>query len=347
MKHAITIGMDMGDRKHRICFLDEKGEVIETDCVNNTAKALRKRLGGMQSCLVAIEAGTHSAWVSRCIEELGHRVLVGNPRKLRVIWDRDNKDDIRDAEMLARIARFDPKLLYPIRHRGQQAQTDLAIIKSRDMLIKTRSSLVSHCRGIVKSAGARITKCSVETFHSRLPLEMPTELKEALDLVMKTIEELTVRIRYYDKKIELLSTEKYPETHSIRQIRGVGPVTALTFVLTLEDASRFKKSRAVGPYLGLIPKRDQSGDVDKQLGITKAGNAYLRTLLVNCAQYMLGPFGEDCDLRRFGEKLAARGGKNAKKRAVIALARKIAVLMHCLWKTGEEYKKLNYEKNAA
>ena len=337
----------MGDRKHRVCFLDKDGEVFETDSISNTAKALVKRFGGMKPCLVAIEAGTHSAWVSRCLEEMGHRVLVGNPRKLRVIWDRDNKDDIRDAEMLARIARFDPKLLYPIKHRGQQAQTDLAIIKAREILVKSRSSLISHCRGIVKSAGARISKCAAEFFHRRLLLEMPTELKEALDPVMTTIEELTIRIRYYDKKIEVLSTEKYPETHSIRQIRGVGPVTALAFVLTLEDAYRFKNSRAVGPYLGLIPKRDQSGDIDKQLGITKAGNAYLRTLLVNCAQYILGPFGEDCDLRRFGEKLAARGGKNAKKRAVIAVARKVAVLMHYLWKTGDDYKQLLHEKEAA
>jgi transposase len=266
---------------------------------------------------------------------------------LRVIWDSDSKDDVRDAEMLARIARFDPKLLYPIKHRGEEAHCALEVIKARDMLVKTRSSLIAHCRGVVKTFGDRISKCSADAFHHRLELEMPKELREALTPLMVVIEDLTARIRQYDRDIEHLSTEKYPETCSIRQIRGVGPVTALAFVLTLEDASRFKNSRSVGPYLGLVPKRDQSGQTDKQLGITKAGNKYLRSLLVNCAQYMLGPFGETSDMKKFGERLTARGGKNARKRAIIAMARKIAILMHYLWKTGEVYNPLHSEKEAA
>jgi transposase len=262
---------------------------------------------------------------------------VGNPRKLRAIWESDAKDDERDAEMLARIARFDPHLLYPIRHRGRQAQADLAVIKARDMLVKTRSVLIAHARGAVKSVGERISRCSAETFHRRLQEEMPEELCEALEPVRESIEDLTCRIRHYDKQLEELCAEKYPETEGLRAIRGVGPVTALAFVLTLEEPSRFGKSREVGPYLGLTPRKDKSGQTDKQLRITKAGNAYLRRLLVGCAQYMLGPFGADCDLRRFGLKLAARGGKNGKRRAVVAVARKLAVLLHALWKSGERY----------
>lgn len=347
MKRSITVGMDLGDKKHRICVLDHEGNVIETDVVMNTAKAIRKRFGNMEHCLVAIEAGTHSPWISRILEELGHRVLVGNPRKLRVIWDSDNKWDGRDSEMLARIARFDPQLLYPIQHRGKEAQSNLAVIKARDALIKARSSLITHCRGAVKSIGGRISKCSAESFHHRLWSEMPDELQLALSPMIELLADLTARIREFDRQIEVLSKDNYPETQSLRQIKGVGPVTALAFVLTLEEASRFKNSRSVGPYLGLVPKRDQSGETDKQLGITKAGNEYLRSLLVNCAQYMLGPFGEECDLRRFGEKLAARGGKNARKRAIVAMARKIAVLMHHLWKTGDEYKPLLQDSKAA
>jgi transposase len=347
MKRSNTVGMDLGDRKHRMCVLDHQGEVIERNEVNNTAKAILKKFGKLEPCLVAIEAGTHSPWISRILEEIGHRVLVGNPRKLRVIWDSDDKCDDRDSEMLARIARFDPHLLYPIHHRGQEAQMDLAVIKARSALMKSRSALIAHCRGAVKSLGSRISKCSAESFHHRLRTEMPDELRAALCPLIELLADLTARIREFDRQIEMLSTDKYPETHRIRQIRGVGPVTALAFVLTLEDASRFKNSRSVGPYLGLVPKRDQSGDTDKQLGITKAGNEYLRTLLVNCAQYILGPFGEDCDLRRFGERLAVRGGKNAKKKAAVAVARKTAVLMHYLWKTGDEYKPLRLNKNAA
>jgi len=339
--------MDLGDKKHRITVLDGRGNLVETDTVTNTEKAIRKMFGTMGPCLVAIEAGTHSPWISRVLEGLGHKVLVGNPRKLRAIWDSDNKYDDRDSEMLARIARFDPQLLYPIRHRGQDAQVDLAVIKARDTLMKSRSAVISHCRGVVKSFGQRISKCDAGAFHRRLEAEMPEEFRMALSPLVDTLRYLTAQIREYDREIDALCQDKYPETQRMRQIRGVGPVTALTFALTLEDASRFKNSRSVGPYLGLVPKRDQSGETDKQLGITKAGNEYLRSLLVNCAQYILGPFGEDCDLRRFGEKLTARGGKNARKRAIVAIARKTAVLMHYLWKTGDEYKPLLHNKKAA
>lgn len=337
MRKGITIGMDLGDKSHNVCVLDTEGEVKARGSVKNTAKAILKYFKDFEECLVAIEAGTHSGWVSRILKEMGHEVLVANPRKLRAVWDSDEKDDERDAEMLARIARFDPHLLYPITHRGAQAHSDLAVIKARDMMVKTRTMLIAHARGVVKSVGKRIPKCSAASFHIKLHEEMPLELSDALEPMVLTIYELTRTIRDYDELIEKLSKEKYPETEGLRAVRGVGPITALAFVLTLEESSRFDKSRAVGAFLGLTPKRDKSGQVDKQLRITKAGNGYLRRLLVGCAQYILGPFGSDCDLRRFGLKLAKGGGKNAKRRAVIAVARKLSVMMHSLWKTGEEY----------
>jgi transposase len=271
------------------------------------------------------------------LEELGHEVLVGNPRRLRAIWESDEKDDSRDAELLARIARLDRKLLHPIHHRGQRAQCDLAVIKARDMLVKSRSALIAHARGSVKALGERISPCGAETFHKRLQQEMPEDMRPALEPILKSIEELTSRIRHYNRVIEKMGVENYPETKTLRAVAGVGPLTSLAFVLTLEESARFEKSRDVGPYLGLTPKRDQSGQTDKQLAITKAGDALLRRLLVGCAQYILGAFGPDCDLRRFGLQLAARGGKNAKRRAVVAVARKLAVLLHRLWKSGATY----------
>ena len=337
MNEVITVGMDMGDKKHSVCVLDAEGEVQSRDSVTNTGKAIRKYFKDFEPCRIALEAGTHSAWVSRILEEMGHEVLVGNPRKLRAIWDSDDKDDDRDAELLARIARLDPRLMHPIRHRSQEAQTDLSLIKARDMLVKTRATLAAHVRGAVKSVGRRITKCNTECFHVRATEEMPPELEKSLEPVIKSIEEITMRIRHYDNLIEKISADKYPETQVLRAIRGVGPITSLAFVLTLEDAGRFKKSRSVGPFLGLTRKRDQSGETDKQLPITKAGNAHLRRLLVGCAHYILGPFGGDCELRTFGLKLAERGGKNAKKRAVVAVARKLAVLMHHLWTSEAVY----------
>ena len=262
---------------------------------------------------------------------------MGNPRKLRVIWCSKNKSDIRDAEMLARIGRFDPQLMYPIHHRGEQAHNDLELIKGRDILIRVRTQMVNHIRGAVKSMGERIPKCSLECFHKKAPKNISQSLKPAIEPLLETIERLTGQIKEYDKRIAKLSKERYPETARLMQIKGVGPVTSLAFILTLEEPERFKKSRTVGAYLGLTPRRDQSGETDKQLRITKAGDTYLRQLLVNCVHHIMGPFGEESDLREFGMRIASRGGKNARRRAVVAVARKLAVLLHHLWVNGDEY----------
>jgi transposase len=337
MKNRNTIGMDMGDRNHTICTLDPRGKVISRNTVSNTAVALRTCFKKLDPALFAIEAGTHSAWVSRVLEEMGHEVLVGNPRKLRVIWDSDRKDDVRDAEMLARIARFDPELLYPIHHRSRDAQLDLLSINARDLLVKTRSMQITHIRNVVKGFGERISKCSTQSFHKRAREELSGELLEMLEPLLESIEALSAKITQYDKQIEKTCLENYPETKVLRKVQGVGAITALAYVLTLEDPKRFRKSRDVGPFLGLVPKRDQSGSTDKQLSITKAGNSALRRLLVGSAQYILGAFGPDCELREFGLNLAARGGKNAKKRATVAVARKLAVMLHRLWIDEAEY----------
>jgi transposase len=244
---------------------------------------------------------------------------------------------MRDAEMLARIARFDPELMHPIHHRNRECQMDLLHLKARDILVKTRKMQVSHVRGVVKSLGERISKCGADYFARRARAELSTELLDILEPVLVSIEGMDDRIAEYDKKIRTLCIEKYPETESLRSVSGVGPITALAYVLTLEDPKRFRKSRDVGPFLGLVPRRDQSGDVDKQLPISKAGDDALRRLLVGCAQHILGAFGPDCELRTFGLKLAERGGKNAKKRAVVAVARKLAVLLHRLWSDNVVY----------
>ena len=183
-------------------------------------------------------------------------------------------------------------------------------------------------------------KCPARTFHKNAPEHIPEALRPALDPILETIGSLTGRIRDYERQLETLSKKCYPETELLRQVEGVGPLTALTFVLTLEDPYRFEKSRSVGAYLGLVPARDQSGERDPQKRISKEGDEMLRRLLVSGAHYVLGPFGSDSDLRRHGEKIASRGGKNAKKRAVVATARKLSVLLHSLWMSGEVYEPL-------
>jgi len=333
MNEHITIGMDLGDRHHIIVVFDNQGNEIACERIANTKLALRKYFQRYPAATVAVEAGTHSPWISRELEQLGLVVYVGNPRKLRLIWDSHDKSDERDARILAMVCRLEPRLLWPVKHRNAQAYNDLELIKARDMLVQSRSKLINHVRSVVKSHGERLPGCSAASFARRVAQLLPTQLKDALSYLIETIADMSQRIVQLERKIEQLSKQCYPETQVLRQVAGVGPLTALAYVLTIEDPSRFSKSRMVGAYLGLTPRRDQSGASDKQLRISKAGNRYLRKLLVNCAHYILGRFGPDCDLRRFGLAIAARGGKNAKKRAVVAVARKLAVLLHRLWAT--------------
>jgi len=249
------------------------------------------------------------------LEECGHEVLVANSRKLRLIYANKRKTDEVDAENLARLARVDPKLLYPLKHRGEESQAHMAIIRSRQALVDCRTQLVNHVRGAVKSFGHRLPKCPARSFHKRAKeRSIPEALLPALGPILEQIGSLTERIHQYDRKLEEISKESYPETDLLRQVEGIGPLSALAFVLTLEDPHRFERSRSVGAYLGLVPARDQSGDRDPQKRISKEGDEMLRKLLVGSAHYVLGPFGSDSDLRRHGEKIAARGGKNAKKR---------------------------------
>lgn len=335
----ITAGLDLGDRYSYLCLLDtDTGETLLQSRVRTTAEGLCQCLRGEDTMTIALEVGTHSPWVSRLLEDHGHHVLVANPRKTRLIYSSKQKTDKLDAEKLARMARLDPKLLYPMEHRTEQTQAHRAVIQSRDVLVRSRGKLINHLRGTVKSFGARLPGCSAPSFHAKAADAIPDELSDALQDVVDTIATLTEKIRGYDKRIQQMCNEHYPlQTGQLTQIPGVGPLTALSFVLTLEDPARFPNSRAVGAYLGLVPGKDQSGEQDPQQRISKQGDKMLRRLLVSSAHYILGPFGQDCDLRRHGEKLAAQGGKNARKRAAVAVARKLTVLLHHLWVTGEVY----------
>jgi transposase len=333
----LFVGVDLGDKCSHVTVLDQEGELVEEARVPTTQAAFQRKFSALPRSRVAMEVGGHSRWASQLVEDLGHEVLVANARKLRVIYTNPRKGDEADAETLARLARLDPKLLSPIHHRSPQAQVHLSMIRSRDVLVRTRTLLINHVRGTVKASGERLPSCSAHSFHHKMGDSLPEALQPALLPILETVARLTEQINDYDQKIEELCQESYPETQLMRQISGVGPLTALAYVLTLEAPGRFHKSREVGPALGLVPRRDQSGGQDPQLHITRTGDVYLRRLLVVAAQYILGPFGPDCDLRRWGLKVAERGGKNAKKRAVVAVARKLAILMHRLWKTGEAY----------
>jgi transposase len=337
---ARTVGLDLGDRFSHVVVIDAQGQVVEEGRVATREEALRKRFCGGSRMRIAMETGTHSPWVSRVLTDCGHEVIVANSRKLRLIYENPSKDDRVDALYLARLARVEPALLSPVQHRGASAQKDLALLRSRDVLVAARTQLINHVRGLVKSVGSRLPACSAGSFPKRVCEQTPQSLQPALLPVVDEIASLSDRIKALDRQIQVLADESYPQTKRLRQVGGVGPITSLAFVLTLEAAERFAKSRTVGAFLGLVPGRKQSGDKDPERRITKHGDRYVRRLLVNAAHYVLGPFGPDCDLRRFGTRIASRGGKNAKKRAVVAVARKLALLLHHLWRSGEVYEPL-------
>jgi len=335
-----VVGMDLGDKYSVLCTLDEAGEIFEESRIRTTSAGVAARFEHLSACRVVLEAGTHSPWVSRQIESYGHEVIVANPRRVALIYGDHTKSDEIDARTLAKLGRMDPELLSPIRHRGAETLAHRAVLTARTAMVRSRARLIQVARGITKSHGQRLPSCGANGFAGKVKDKIPAELAPALIPLVEIIDDLTRRIRVQDREIERICEETYPDTALLRQIGGVGAVTALRFVLTLEDPYRFTSSRSVASYLGLRPRRSQSGGSDPQMRITKAGDREMRRLLVQSAHYILGPFGKDCDLRRFGERLAARGGKSGKKRAVVAVARKLAVLLHRLWVTGETYEPL-------
>jgi transposase len=335
-----TIGMDLGDKTSRYCVLDQAGDVAGEGSVATTRKALTEKFGRLGRTRIAMEVGTHSPWVSRLLTALGHEVIVANARQVRLISQSTRKDDKLDARMLARLARVDPQLLRPIRHRSEKAQEHLLAIRVRAAMVDARTSLVNAARGFAKASGERLPACDADSLDVETMGALPAGLKERLRPLLEQIESLTAKIKEADQQLEHIARTEYPETRLLRQVSGVGVLIALTFVLTVEDSARFEKSRDVGCYVGLRPKRSESGQSQPELRITKEGDSYLRKMLVQGAHLILGRRGPDTDLKRWGLKLAARGGKNQKKRAVVAVARKLAILLHRLWVTAEVYRPL-------
>ena len=340
--NRLTVGVDLGDQWSNYCILGLGGETLVEGQFRTRKQEVAEFFQALAMSRVVVEVGTHSAWVREIMAGFGHEVLVANPRLMEGSKRRRRKSDRIDAEKLARLGRMDPKSLHPIEHRSTEVREDLVILRARDALVKSRTELINSVRGQVKSMRGRVTGCSSVAFSQKAIAEIPEEVHETLQPLLRLIATLSEEIKTFDQRIEKLAAEKYMQTQLLRQVSGVGPVTALAFVLTLETPLRFARSGDVGPYLGLVPKQEDSGDIQPQLGISKAGDRMLRKLLVGSAHYILGPFGPDTDLRRFGMRLCERGGKNAKKRAAVAVARKLAVLLHRLWASGEVYEPLGH-----
>jgi transposase len=335
-KPAITVGLDLGDRHSHYCLLNEDGEVVEEAKIPTTEKGLRRLFEDEPRQRIAVECGTHSPWVSRLLKKLGHQVIVANARQIPALTGSDSKNDRNDAEYLARFAYADPWLLKPIFHRSVDRQRDLNLIQVRDTLVRARTMIINSLRGLIKSAGGRLPSCSADSFARRVKDSVPAELEDLATPLREQSQKLTDQILQLEKRIEQLA-EKYPEIITLRTVPGVGPLIAAAYMLTLDRPEMLNNSRQAGAFLGLRPRQRQSGDSDPQCRISKNGNRYLRRLLVQGAHYILGRKGPDSALRRWGLCLAGSGSKRGKKRAVVAVARKLAVLLHRLWKTGQSY----------
>ena len=288
----LTVGLDLGDRNSWYCVLDESGRIQLEGRVRTNARALREVFGAMPRSRIALEIGTHSPWISRLLSELGHEVIVANARKVRLIGESRKKDDRLDVQTLSRLARIDPQLLYPVQHRSAQAQADLMMIRARAGLVRARTGLVNTARGLAKSYAERLRGCNVRNMNPEKAEGLSPELRTGLEPLLACIESVSEQIGEYNERIEKLAQDSYPQVALLKQMKGVGTLIALTFLLTLEDPHRFRKSRDVGSYLGLQPGRRNSGQNEPQMHISKEGDPYLRTLLVQGAQHILGPIGE-------------------------------------------------------
>jgi transposase len=332
---VLTIGIDVGDRLSHACVVDRSRQVLEEFSFPTDEAGLRSKLQ-REPCQIILEVGPHSRWMHKSLEKLGHLVRVVDARKIRLISHGNSKTDKRDARTLAQLGAGVPELLGDIRHRSQQAQADLSVLLTRDHFVQLRTASINRVRGVLKSTGVKVPKMSTKAFHTRVGTLVPEFLQPALVPLLDELLSLHTRIRALDKVIDAMA-ERYPAVARLTRITGVGHLTALAFVLSLDDPSRFKKSRDVGPFVGLTPRKHASGEKDPQLSITRCGNPFLRRILVQAAHYILGPHGPDCLMRRHGQKLVERGGKHAKKRAAVAVSRKLAVLMHRLWVVETPY----------
>lgn len=338
MKHFI--GIDLGDKTNEVCILNNQGQTVDTFKIENNADAFTLLFKKYPKASYAIEVGSHALWIHDLAIACGVQMYVANPRKTNLIGSSKSKNDKVDAALLAKLLKSDPDLLFPVTLRDIKTQKDFCLVKSRDSLVSARGDLIRHIRGIIKPFGIILPdSVTVDNFHETITEHVSAKDFPAIPWLVESIKVMSKNIKVMDKQLNKLINTKYPEAINLQTIPGVGPITAISFLLIIGNPKRFNKSRIVGSYLGLVPKQNQSGSMDKSLGITKTGNPLLRRLLVNCAHRTLGVFGKDSQLRRFGEKIMGdTNNKIRKKKAVVAVSRKMAVLMHSMLISGHEFK---------
>ena len=334
---SLILGLDVGDRRSEACIM-QGGAVAEFSSVKTEEPSLRKLFARPEHAHVVLETGTHSLWIADLAEQCGHKVTLVDARRFALLRTNQRKTDKKDSELLAKAANSEFIDLWSVRRRSPQTRSDVTKLRLRDGLVASRSALINQVRGCAKSLMARLPPCDANYFARKAAELLPKEHRRMFAPMLKSIAEITANIRAYDKELAKVAELRYSKpVERMRQVPGVGPLTSLAMALAIEDPTRFKKSRDVAAYFGLVPGKHESGEMDVQKRITKSGDGMTRRYLVQAAHYVLGPHGPDCDLKRFGQALAATGGPRGKRRAVVAVARRLAVLLHRLWVSGQTY----------
>lgn len=336
-------GIDVHQSYSQVCILEEDGQVMESSRVRTSRAGLGRFFQRRAPMRVVLEAGGSSPWVSRLLGELGHEVIVCSPRRVRLIAESTLKNDKVDAEVLARLLRMDPGFLKPIRHRSEEAQRLRCHVQVRRSLVEARTKWINAVRGMLRGFGYRVAGKGPETFVARVDrMDLPAELRAVIAPLLQQLEIVTGEIRRCDERLEELA-KQMPEVQHLQQIPGVGVIVALYFVLSIDDPHRFRRSRDVAAFFGLRPAVRESGGVAHYGRITKEGDPEMRRLLVQAAHTHMWSL-RDTALKRWALEVERRRGKG--KRSV-ALARKLAVLMHHMWVTGEDYRSFPVATNAA
>lgn len=335
---GLTVGVDLADRASSICVVGPDGDVVKRCSIPTCEDSFRALFGHGTYDRVVIEACTNASWVGWMLAGWGQNVVVAHPRSIGLIHQATRKNDSRDAEKLARLARVDVSLVHPTHLRSRDRAEALADIRARAALVSSRTQLVNTARALAKMTGVKIPRCTPAGFPQQVVAlrDHKPVLHATLLPLATTIAEISNQIRLTEKRLAKLA-ERFPEAGRLQEIHGVGPLTALTYVLVVDDAARFPRTRDIGAYLGLVPKQDQTGETDRAMRISKAGHRYLRGLLTQCAKKVLRDDSPDSELKRWGTAIAARGGKRSKQVAAIAVARRLAVTMLAVWKSGGRY----------
>lgn len=341
MSNCTIIGIDLGDKKHAVVGLDDKANIVLKRWVPNKKEDLEALFRRNRGAVFGMETGTHCRWISMLCRECGCEVYVGNAHRLRSIFGNTHKNDMRDAEEIARLLNGDKRHFHPVQLRDAEHQNLVQLVKMREMVMSQRTKSAGAIRGMAKANGVRLPASDADSLHRKLADVIDT-LPDNLQLLLRPqiglLEKLCETIREYDRLIRDYRNEHFrKECDLLETIPGVGPVNAAAFVAFTGDVRRFRHARDVGPYYGLTAGRDQSSSKDEPKRITKEGNEFVRHLLVNAANLIMQGRCRNTELLQFGLRVWGNRGKVAKRKAKVALARKLAVTMAAMLRSGTPY----------